>query len=125
MYGIFITKAVNRNIIVIDIVLVVTFNQAIQNQCFEKLIIAVQAMQESSDIPIPILDVCHLIPGITREPWDEVPITLLAFAGYYGRQDMIDYLIQEGASKEGYIYIYIYIHGIRCIAISYTLFIPL
>ena len=105
MYRIFITKAVNRNIIVIDIVLVVTFNQAIQNQCFEKLIIAVQAIQESNDIPkTDCLDVCHLIPGITREPWDEIPITLLAYAGYYGRQDMIDYLIQEGASKEGSIH---------------------
>ena len=77
--------------------------QAIKTQCFEKLRIAVQAMQESIDVPKTCLDVCDLIPGMTGKPWDKVPITLLAYAGYYGRQDMIDYLIQEGASKEGYI----------------------
>ena len=61
-------------------------------------------MKQSRDVPkTDCLDVCDLIPGMTREPWDEVPITLLAYAGYYGRQDMIDYLIQEGASKKGYI----------------------
>ena len=60
-------------------------------------------MKKSCDVPkADCLDVCHLIPGMTGEPWDEVPITLLAYAGYYGRQDMIDYLIQEGASKKGY-----------------------
>ena len=61
-------------------------------------------MQELSDISkTDYLDVCHLIHGVTREPSDEIPITLLAYAGYYGRQNMIDYLIEEGASKEGYI----------------------
>ena len=45
-------------------------------------------MKQSCDVPkTDCLDVCNLITGITREPWDEVPITLLAYAGYYRRQD--------------------------------------
>ena len=45
-------------------------------------------MKQSCDVPkTDCLDVCDLITGITREPWDALPITLLAYAGYYGRQD--------------------------------------
>ena len=47
------------------------------------------------------LDVCHMVPGVdeTKEE-DRHPMTLLAYAGYYGHKEMMDYLIEEkGASK--------------------------
>ena len=46
------------------------------------------------------LDVCDMVLGVdeTREE-DCHPMTLLAFAGYYGHKEMMDYLIQNGARK--------------------------
>ena len=61
-------------------------------------------MKQLSDVPEnDRLDVCDMIPGITKKTWDKTPITLLAYAGYYKREVMIDHLIQEGASKYGYL----------------------
>ena len=46
------------------------------------------------------LDVCDMVPGIDEtNEYDRHPMTLLAFAGYYGHKEMMDYLIANGARK--------------------------
>ena len=46
------------------------------------------------------LDVCDMVLGVDEiNEYDRHPMTLLAFAGYYGRKEMMDYLIQNGARK--------------------------
>ena len=46
------------------------------------------------------LDVCDMVPGFDEtNEYDRHPMTLLAFAGYYGRKKVMDYLINNGARK--------------------------
>ena len=46
------------------------------------------------------LDVCDMVLGIDEtNEYDRHPMTLLAFAGYYGHKEMMDYLIENGARK--------------------------
>lgn len=46
------------------------------------------------------LDVCDRVPGFDEtNEYDCIPMTLLAFAGYYGRKKMMDDLIENGARK--------------------------
>lgn len=57
-------------------------------------------MKECTDVPVTdCLDVCLLVPGLSQAAWDKVPMTLLAFAGYHMRRNILDYLIQEGARE--------------------------
>ena len=59
-------------------------------------------MKDSTDVPVSeCLDVCLLVPGLSQNAWDEVLMTLLAFAGYHMRKNILDYLIQEGARELG------------------------
>lgn len=61
---------------------------------------AVKSMKKSTDVhPDDCLDVCLLVPGLRPEDWAKFPMTLLAFAGYHGRKDMLDYLIKEKARE--------------------------
>ena len=45
------------------------------------------------------LDVCVTLHGKDDQFPYTYSMTLLAFAGYYGRRHMMDFLISEGASK--------------------------
>lgn len=68
----------------------------------ENLKDAVKSMKRCTDVPVnDCLDVCLLIPGLGQADWDKAPMTLLAFAGYHARRDILDYLIEEGASELG------------------------
>ena len=64
-----------------------------------KLEFAVRAMQEDRRIPREkCLDVVVKVPGPKREPHKKLPMTLLAFAGYHARREMIHFLIDNHAS---------------------------
>ena len=77
------------------------FLQAIENGQLAELKAAVQSMQQETGVPREhYLDVCVQVPGPKTSPKDKHPMTLLAFAGYYARKDMLDFLIHGGASKE-------------------------
>ena len=46
------------------------------------------------------LDVCDMVLGVDEtNEYDRHPMTLLAFAGYYGHKDMMDILMENGARK--------------------------
>ena len=45
------------------------------------------------------LDVVEMIKDEPRKRPIRYPMTLLAYAGYHERSDIIDHLIEEGASK--------------------------
>ena len=46
------------------------------------------------------LDVCDMVLGVDEtNEHDRHPMTLLAYAGYYGHKEMMDYLIENGARK--------------------------
>ena len=64
-----------------------------------KLVAAVRAMQKEGRIPREeCLNVVVKVPGPKRDPHKKLPMTLLAFAGYHARMDMIFFLIDNGAS---------------------------
>ena len=44
-----------------------------------------------------VLDVCEMVPDPVTG--DKYAVTLLAFAGYHARFEMLDLLIKEGARK--------------------------
>ena len=46
-----------------------------------------------------VLDVCEMVPDPVTDPPREYAMTLLAFAGYHARFEMLDLLIKEGARK--------------------------
>ena len=76
--------------------------QAIENgKLLAELKAAVQSMQQESRVPREhYLDVCVKVPGVDKDNlYDRHPMTLLAFAGYHARKDMLDFLIDEGARK--------------------------
>ena len=63
-----------------------------------KLKAAVQAMQDEGSVPRErCLNVVINVPGPKRDPKKLLPMTLLAFAGYHKRQEMIHFLIQNHA----------------------------
>ena len=77
------------------------FLQAIENGQLAELKAAVQSMQQETGVPREhYLDVCVQVPGPKTSPKDQHPMTLLAFAGYHARKDMLEFLIREGASKK-------------------------
>ena len=98
--------------------------QAIKNDEFDRLVEAVREMKEIVDTRIPCLDICKMVPEIEpnkeakgpgivgdgkaqckpRTNTCEYPMTLLAFAGYYGRSRMLKFLISKGARKNKNIY---------------------
>ena len=56
--------------------------------------------QETGVLREHYLDVCVKVPGVVKnKPADRHPMTLLAFAGYHARKDMLNTLITQGASK--------------------------
>jgi len=74
--------------------------QAIKMHELSTLQSVVHYMIESSAQSIQhCLDVCVTLHGKDDQFLYTYPMTLLAFAGYYGRRHMMDFLISEGASK--------------------------
>ena len=74
--------------------------QAIEKDQQNDLEAAVKAMKESTKVPSEhVLDVCDMVPDPVTDPPFKYPVTLLAFAGYHARFDMLDLLIKEGARK--------------------------
>ncbi|CAI8010958.1 Ankyrin-1 [Geodia barretti] len=66
-----------------------------------KLKAAVQAMQDEGSVPRErCLNVVINVPGPKRDPKKLLPMTLLAFAGYHKRQEMIHFLIQNHAQLD-------------------------
>ncbi|CAI8010942.1 Ankyrin-1 [Geodia barretti] len=66
-----------------------------------KLEAAVQAMQNKGSVPRErCLNVVINVPGPKRDPKKLLPMTLLAFAGYHKRQEMIHFLIQNHAQLD-------------------------
>ena len=62
------------------------------------------------------LDVCDRVLGVDETiEYDRHPMTLLAFAGYYGHKEMIDYLIENGARKY---FIYVYVQDLGAFPIN-------
>ena len=66
--------------------------QAIKNNKYDDLKKAVKKMKETNIANC--LDVCEMVPGPKT---DDHPMTLLAFAGYFARKEMMEHLISEGA----------------------------
>ena len=65
-----------------------------------ELAAAIQSMQQETGVLREhYLDVCVKVPGVDNNLADRHPMTLLAFAGYHARKDMLDTLITQGASK--------------------------
>ena len=56
---------------------------------------AVQAMQDMREDAV---NVVVKVPGPKRDPLKLLPMSLLAFAGYHARMDMIIFLIENRAS---------------------------
>ena len=46
-----------------------------------------------------VLDVCDMVPDPVTHPPRKYAMTLLAFAGYHARFEMLNLLIEEGARK--------------------------
>ena len=68
-------------------------SQAIENDKFTEFKEAVKAMSNSR-VPTP-LDVCEMMTFDKRD----YPMTLMAFAGYYSRNVMLEVLHSGGARK--------------------------
>ena len=78
----------------------ISLPQAIEEDQRHDLEVAVKAMKRSTQVPSEhVLDVCDMVPDPVTDPPIEYPVTLLAFAGYHARFDMLDLLIEEGARK--------------------------
>ena len=61
------------------------------------------------------LDVCEMVPGPKTSLSDRHPMTLLAFAGYYARNNMLEFLVLEGASKCTCMHLtYMCFHAVKC-----------
>lgn len=74
--------------------------QAIEKDVMGDLQAALKSMLQDSSIPGKHrLDVCIMVPGPKTSPWFCHPMTLLAFAGYHARDDMIKWLISQGARE--------------------------
>lgn len=72
--------------------------QAIENDdldAFKAAVIAVKATIPTEDC----LDVCDIVSSTTSGGTYYYPMTLLAFAGYYGRKHMLEFLVKNGARK--------------------------
>lgn len=77
-----------------------TTPQAIKNGA--KLNAFKTAVHEMKEIIVSrghCLDVCEMVHESRKSSRKRHPMTLLAFAGYYGRKDMLNFLIHEGARK--------------------------
>ena len=74
-------------------------SQAIEDDQLHILQTAVAAMKRSAGPSEHVLDVCEMVPEPVADPHHEYPMTLLAFAGYHARFDMLNLLIKEGARK--------------------------
>ena len=85
----------------IDAFILFTLPQAIEEDQQDDLEAAVKAMKESTVPSEHVLDVCDMVPDPVTDPPFKYPVTLLAFAGYHARFDMLDFLIEEGARKCG------------------------
>ena len=72
--------------------------QAIEKDDVDNLKVAVDAMKAAKFPGENCLDVCEMVldPRTTDKYY---PMTLLAFTGYHARFEMLDILIEEGASK--------------------------
>lgn len=70
--------------------------QAIEDGLLDALKKAVQEMVQTTDT-LDCLNVCEMVPG--RNPRLYYAMTLLAFAGFYRRSDMLEYLVSQGARK--------------------------
>ena len=73
------------------------FPQAIKNDELNKFKDAVQEMICSAVPGTHCLDVCEMVTDVAADPPVQYPMTLLAFAGYHARYDMLKFLISEGA----------------------------
>ena len=77
-------------------------SQAIENDQQDIFQTAVAAMKMSAMPSEHVLDVCEMVPDPLPNPLPdphEYAMTLLAFAGYYARLEMLQLLIMEGARK--------------------------
>ena len=73
--------------------------QAIEDNEQEDLEAAIKAMKESTVPSEHVLDVCDMVPDPVTDPPCEYAVTLLAFAGYHARLNMLNLLIEEGARE--------------------------
>ena len=77
------------------------FPQAIENNQLNEFKAAVNAMIWSrSTIPRRhCLDVCEVVTDFAADPPALYAMSLLAFAGYHARHDMLKFLTSKGAGK--------------------------
>lgn len=81
--------------------MLLTLPQAIEDDKQDDLQDAITAMKESTVPTEHVLDVCDMVPDPLTDPPFEYAVTLLAYAGYHARFDMLDLLIEEGARTCG------------------------
>ena len=86
-----------------------TLPQAIEDDVQEDFEAAIRAMKESTVSSEHVLDVCDMVPDPVTDPPFEYAVTLLAFAGYHARFDMLDLLIEEGARKCGVCHVHTFV----------------
>ena len=82
-------------------------------------------MKESTVPSEHVLDVCDMVPDPVTDPPIEYAVTLLAFAGYHARFDMLDLLIEEGARKCSSYHVHILVHVAMCVVLFPHYIVPL
>ena len=77
------------------------FPQAIKNDQLNEFKAAVQEMKRSAVTGTHCLDVCEMVIDVAADAPRPIqyPMTLLAFAGYHARYNMLKFLISEGAGR--------------------------
>ena len=73
--------------------------QAIENDDVNDFQNAVEAMKGTIVPSAYCLNVCEMVPNFAADPPVYMPMTLMAFAGYYARYGILKYLISKEARK--------------------------